>query len=104
MQKRPLSKAVRQRLGKAEARERFAPLVESLASSGGTVEITDYGKVAAIMLGYRDYMRLLSQAEEPFQSKQQLRGSAVLLGDLEEATEDIAKQVAASVEKTIREL
>jgi PHD/YefM family antitoxin component YafN of YafNO toxin-antitoxin module len=104
LRKNLLSKTVKHRLGKAKAREQFAPLVELLATDGGTVEITDYGKVAAVMLGYKDYMRLVSKADIPLRSEQQLRGSASLLGDLEKATAEITKQVRDSVEKTVREL
>jgi len=91
-------------IGKAQARQQFSPLVESLATSGGTVEITDYGKVAAVMLGYKDYISLLAKAGEPLKPKNQLRGSMVLVGDLEEATKEISKLMLESVAKTAAEL
>lgn len=92
------------RLGKAEARTKFAPLVESLAANGGTVEITDYGTVAAVMLGYKDYMLLLAQARAPLKPKIQLRGSAKLVGDLEAATKDVSRLIIQSVKKTAAQL
>jgi PHD/YefM family antitoxin component YafN of YafNO toxin-antitoxin module len=92
------------RLGKAQARQNFAPLIEPLATVGGTVEITDYGKVAAVMLGYKDYALLLAQASAPIKSKMQLRGSAQLIGDLEEATKEISQSIVDSIEKTAAQL
>lgn len=92
------------KLGKTQAREQFAPLVESLSKRGGVVEVTDYGKVAAVMLSYKDYLWLLAQASEPFKPKQQLAGSAVLVGDLEAASNKISEFVLDSLEKSKSEL
>lgn len=92
------------RMGKAQAREEFSPLVESLATEGGVIEITDYGKVAAVMLGYKDYMFLVAKANAEFKPKMRLRGSAILIGDLEEATKEISETVMKSIEKTIAEI
>lgn len=92
------------RLGKAQAREQFAPIVESLCKAGGVVEVTDYGKVAAVMLGYRDYLWLLAQAKEPFMPKLQLAGSAVLVGNLEAASQQITDSVSQSLAKSAHEL
>ncbi len=98
------NKTIIQKLGKAQARQQFSPLVEALATNGGTVEITDYGKVAAVMLGYKDYIFLLAKAGKPLKPKNQLRGSAILVGDLEEATKDISRLMLESVAKTAAEL
>jgi hypothetical protein len=92
------------KLGKAQAREQFAPLVESLSTVGGVVEVTDYGKVAAVMLSYKDYLWLVAQANEPFKPKRQLAGSAVLVGELEAASKQITDSVLESLTKTAREL
>ena len=92
------------RLGKAQAREQFAPIVEMLSTIGGIVEVTDYGKVAAVMLSYKDYLRLLAQANEPFKPKRQLAGSAVLAGELEAASRQITESALGSLDKTAREL
>jgi PHD/YefM family antitoxin component YafN of YafNO toxin-antitoxin module len=102
--KKQNNKAVAHKLGKAQARQQFAPLVESLATNGGTIEITDYGKVAAVMLGYKDYISLLVKAGVPLKPKNQLRGSMVLIGDLEETTKEISKLILDSVAKTAAEL
>jgi prevent-host-death family protein len=99
-----IKKAIRQKLGKAQARERFAPLVESLAANGGVVEITDYGKASAVLLSYKDYMSLVSQASVSLKPSRQLRGSGILLGDLEETGKEISKLITGSLKKTIAEL
>jgi hypothetical protein len=92
------------RMGKAQAREQFSPLVESLSTAGGVVEITDYGKVAAVMLSYKEYLWLLAQANEPFKPKRQLAGSATLVGELEAASEEITDSVLGSITRTAHEL
>jgi hypothetical protein len=92
------------KLGKAQAREQFAPLIETLSAVGGVVEVTDYGKVAAVMMSYRDYLWLLAQANEPFKPKRPLAGSAVLVGDLEIANQQITESVLQSLARTAREL
>lgn len=92
------------KLGKAQAREQFAPLVDTLATVGGVVEVTDYGKVAAVMLSYKDYLWLLAQANEPFKPKRQLAGSAVLVGELETASQEITNSALQSLAKTARDL
>lgn len=92
------------KLGKAQAREQFAPLVTALSQAGGVVEITDYGKVAAVMLGYKDYLLLLAQAKQPFKAERKLAGSAKLIGDLEEASRQISDSINESIRKSAREL
>ena len=104
MQKKKINRVIAHKLGKAQARQQFAPLVESLATNGGTVEITDYGKIAAVMLGYKDYISLLVRAGTPLKPKNQLRGSMVLVGDLEETTKEISKLILDSVAKSAAEL
>ncbi|MFN8657755.1 MAG: hypothetical protein U0105_15555 [Candidatus Obscuribacterales bacterium] len=98
------SKKNSKKLGKAQAREQFAPLVENLAKNGGIVEVTDYGKVAAVMLGYKDYLWLLAQAKEPFTPKRVLCGSGELVGDLEEASKQVTDSIFESLAKTASEL
>ena len=92
------------KLGKAQAREQFAPLVKALSTVGGVVEVTDYGKVAAVMLGYKDYLWLVAQAKESFKPKRQLAGSAILVGELETASRQITDSVLESLTKSAREL
>ncbi len=90
------------RLGKAAAREQFAPLIEALAITGGIVEITDYGKVAAVMLNHKDYLGLLAQSNQPARAKHTLAGSAVLVADLAEASDSITKSILLSVTGSLK--
>jgi hypothetical protein len=92
------------KLGKAQAREQFAPLVEGLSAVGGIVEVTDYGKVVAVMLSYKDYLWLLAQANEPFKPRRQLAGSAILVGDLKGASNEITASIFESLAKSARDL
>ncbi len=92
------------RVGKAQAREQFAPLVESLATVGGVIEVTDDGRVAAVMMSYKDYLFLLAQANEPFKPKRQLAGSAVLAGKLELTSNELTNFVLESLAETAAEL
>jgi len=92
------------KLGKAQAREQFAPLIEALNNQGGVVEVTDYGKVAAVMMSYHDYLWLLAQAKEPFEPKRQLAGSAVLVRELESVSQEVSDSVFESLKKSRREL
>lgn len=98
------SKKNLRKLGKSQAREQFAPIVESLCRNGGVVEVTDYGKVAAVMLSYKDYLWLIAQANEPFKPKKKLAGSAVLIGDVEGASQQIADSVVESLKHSAHEL
>ena len=92
------------KLGKSRAREQFAPLVKSLAAGGGVVEVTDYGKIAAVMLGYSDYLQLLAKSQEPFKPKHRLAGSAKLVGNLEKAGREISQSILKSVEESAHKL
>lgn len=92
------------KLGKAQVREQFAPIVESLCTEGGIVEVTDYGKVAAVLLSYKDYLSLTAQAHQPFRPKRTLAGSAVLVGELEAASQQIIDSVLKSMKKSAHEL
>lgn len=91
-------------LGKSEAREQFLPLVDLVASGSGPVEITDYGKVVAVLISKREYEWLSSTIRQKPQPKRSLAGSAVLLCDLEKASREMAADLQASIERTAGEL
>ena len=97
-------KPLLQRLGKAKVRENFSPLVELLANNGGVIEITDYGKTAAVLLGYEDYLYLTAHAAAPSKTERKLRGSGTLIGDLEGASEEISREIQDSIARTIAQL
>lgn len=92
------------KLGKAQAREQFAPIVETLTREGGIVEVTDYGKVAAVIMSHKHYLWLLSRANEPLVPSRKLAGSAVLNGDLETASKNIGESVLESIRRSASEL
>lgn len=53
----------------------------------------------------KDLTRLgKAQAHEPFTPKRQLAGSAVLVGDLEKASQEITESILGSIEKSASEL
>jgi hypothetical protein len=56
------------------------------------------------MLSYKDYLLLVAQAHESFKPKRQLAGSAVLIGELEAASEQITDSVSESLKKSAHEL
>ena len=92
------------KFGKAQARDQFGPIVESLSTGDGIVEVTDYGKVAAVMMSYKHYLWLVARANMPITPKVKLAGSAKLAGDLETASQEINDSILNSLNKTAREL
>lgn len=77
------------RMGKSEARAKFLPLVQALAQGGGPVEITDRGKVEAVLLSNEEYQWLLVRSKTQPALTRSLVGSMVLKEDLEAAERDI---------------
>ncbi len=90
---------IHKRVGKAQAREEFSTLIESVASGAGAVEITDYGKVAAVLLSEKEYEWLQACAKKSTQPKRSPRGLIILADD--KALEDASKQLAADYESSI---
>ena len=77
-------------------------LVESLVAGGSPVEITDYGKVVAILLSENEYNWLLQSARQNSRPKRPLRGSIKLLGSLEEASNELLEDFEASLESPFK--
>jgi len=94
--------AANRRIDKAQARDQFAPLVESLVADGGAIEITNNGKVVAVLLSEIEYNRLVQLAGENFRPKRPLRGSIKLIGSLEEASKDLLEDFEASIKRSIQ--
>lgn len=94
------------RIGKAQAREEFSSLIEAVTQGGGAIEITDYGKVAAVLLSEKEYQWLCSCASRSSLPQRDARGFFVLEGDksLEEASQAIAEDFDNSIRKTESEL
>lgn len=97
---------IQKRIGKAQARDELSTLIESVNSGAGPVEITDYGKVAAVLLSEKEYEWLCACAKKNATPKRDARGIIVLSDD--SALEDSSKQIAAdfddSIDKTASEL
>jgi PHD/YefM family antitoxin component YafN of YafNO toxin-antitoxin module len=90
------------RIGKAQARKDFLPLVSSLKSSHQTIEITEHGRSVAVLLDYITYQDLISKSTNGLQSfdrVQSLKGSVKILGDLEQARKEINEEFRKSIER-----
>lgn len=97
---------IKKRIGKAQAREEFSALIETVASGAGIVEITDYGKVAAILLSEKEYEWLCACAKRNTQPKRNARGTFILTDNLilEEASREVAEDFEKSLKETANEL
>jgi len=84
-------------MGKSEARANFLPLVQALAQGGEPVEITEHGKVAAVLISNLDYQLLLARAKMQPEPKGSLVGSMILNEDLAAADDQIARLFRASL-------
>lgn len=95
-----MASRIQKRVGKAQAREEFSTLVESVARGAGAVEITDYGKVAAVLVSEKEYEWLRCCEKNQTLPRKEARGFFVLEGDLD--LEKESKSVAADFEKSIK--
>lgn len=85
-----MARNVPKRMGKSEARAKFLPLVQALAQGGGPVEITDRGKVEAVLLSNEEYQWLLVRGKTQPALTKSLVGAMVLEEDLEAADQEIS--------------
>ena len=94
------------RLGKAQARAELSNLIEAVNAGSGSVEITDYGKVAAVLISQKEYEWLCACAKKNALPRKDAYG-IITLSD-ENALDDAAKQLSAdfasSLAKTSSEL
>ena len=97
---------IQKRIGKAQARDELSALIEAVNAGAGAVEITDYGKVAAVLLSEKEYEWLCACAKKDATPKREARGIVVLSDDnaLEGAAQQLATDFEASVNKTASEL
>ncbi|MBI4533204.1 MAG: type II toxin-antitoxin system prevent-host-death family antitoxin [Candidatus Melainabacteria bacterium] len=95
---------IQKRIGKSQAREEFSTLVETVAN--GAIEITDYGKVTAVLLSNKEYEWLCACAKTGAQPKCNPRGFFVVSDDLalEEASREIAADFENSIKNTVSKL
>jgi prevent-host-death family protein len=97
-------------LGKSEAREQFLPLIKAVVEGAGPINISDHGKPVAVLLSKQDYDWMLartqneSETHNKLRRKNSLKGSIILLGDLEEGSREIARDIQQSIKRSAREL
>lgn len=96
--------AVSRKLGKAEARQEFAPLIDSVAGGGSPVEISDYGKVVAVLINANEYKWLLSQTKKTLKPKKELCGAIIIHDDLEILDKKVRADFEKSITKTVSKL
>ncbi len=92
------------RMGKSEARAKFLPLVQALARGGGPIEITDRGRVEAVLLSNEDYQRLLVCSKMQLEPARPLTGSMVLVEDLEQAEREVSALFMKSISRSVEAL
>ncbi|HEY9753978.1 MAG TPA: type II toxin-antitoxin system prevent-host-death family antitoxin [Oculatellaceae cyanobacterium] len=90
---------IKKQIGKAQARDEFSTLIEAVNSGAGAVKITDYGKVAAVLLSEKEYEWLCACARKNETPKRDPRGLIVLRDD--QALEDASRQVVSDFETSI---
>lgn len=95
---------IKKKVGKAKAREEFSALVEAVAGGAGAIGITDYGKVAAVLLSEKEYEWLCACAQKGLQPKRNPRGFFILSDGadlaLEQASKELAEEFEESIQKT----
>ncbi|MFQ5637464.1 MAG: hypothetical protein ACE5IR_05665 [bacterium] len=92
------------KLSLQEAQENLPELVSELEHSGGYVEVVKNKHTAAVMITLSAFRKLQQQNPELFLKKKpntewKLRGSVELIGDIEEASREISKQILESIDK-----
>ena len=90
---------IQKRIGKAQARDELSTLIEAVNNGAGPVEITDYGKVAAVLLSEKEYEWLCACAKRNATPKRDARGIIELSDD--SAMEGASKQLAADFDESI---
>lgn len=97
-----------ERIGKTRARQEFLPLVDDLKKRPRAIEITDREHPVAVLLAYEHYAALISQlsklTEKLPNRALELVGSVVILGDLDEASREIADEFKQAYERSAAEL
>lgn len=97
-------KSNKKTLGKSEARMQFLPLVDAVSQGAGPIEITDYGKVVAVLIGKHDFDWLLAHTKDKPSPTRVLRGLGRLMCDLEDGSKEITESLQSSLKRTAKEL
>lgn len=88
------------RVGKSEARAKFLPLVHQVAMGAGPVEITDRGQVTAVLMGHKEYLHLMALAHAQPGPPGSPVGTMEILGDLEEASQELTRSALDAIFKS----
>lgn len=92
---------IQKRVSKAHAREQFPELMESVANGMGAIEITDGGKVAAVILSKPEYDWLCACTRNA-KPKRSPRGLMIFSDSA--ALDDASEKVRAEFEDSIKRL
>ena len=83
-------------------------MVDDLRKHPRTIEITDREHPVAVLLAYEHYTALISQlaklAQKTPPKKPDLMGSVIIVGDLEEASKEIAREFEKAIERSAANL
>ena len=94
--------------GKTELRQALLPIVSELQVDSKVIEITDRDKPVAVLLSYQHYKALQALARKAMtphvEQHVSLMGSVEILGDLEEASREIAAEWEQAIERSAAEL
>lgn len=92
-------------VGKTQVRREFLPLVDTLKDNNTAIEITDHDKPVAVLIGYEQYVSLMTKACLVAETAEK-PGANSLLNSIELRTDNLeaaSAKVAELFEKSIRE-
>lgn len=97
---------IQKRVGKSQARDELSALIEAVNTGAGPIEITDCGKVAAVLLSENEYEWLCACAKKSATPKRDACGIISLSDDsaLGNAARKLVEDFDASRAKTVSEL
>lgn len=100
------SSKIQKRVGKAQARDELSTLIDAVNSGAGAIEITDYGKVAAVLVSEKEFAWLSACAKRNLSPKREARELMSLSDDdaLEDATREIFADFDTSLSKSASQL
>ncbi len=99
-------KKFQKRVEETQARDELSALIEAINTGAGPVEITDNGRVTAVLLSGKDYEWLCACSEKVGAQKRDARGVIALSDDsaMNTASEELSADFELSTAKTAIEL
>lgn len=97
---------IQKRVGKAQARDELSALIEAVSTGAGPVEITDCGKVVAVLVSEKEYEWLCACVQNAAIPKRDACGVISLSDDnaLGNAARQLVADFDASIAKTASEM